>query len=174
MSTLCIGGVCCPYSAVLPILFLCLRWLLTKAIALGLVPQSLLEKFFPQSSKYAPAAIGTEGKAACCAASGDGNVKSIESEDEFREILKEAIVIVKFTADWCKPCKAVQPEVQALAQKYKKTASFCTVDVDELDEISQEFNVAMMPTFLVFRGGKLTDQMSGIDLLEDFVDKALK
>jgi len=61
-----------------------------------------------------------------------------------------------------------------LAQKYKKQASFCTVDVDELDDISQEYSVAMMPTFLVFKGGKVTDTMTGIDLLEDFVDKALK
>jgi len=46
--------------------------------------------------------------------------------------------------------------------------------VDELDDISQEYSVAMMPTFLVFKGGKVTDTMTGIDLLEDFVDKALK
>lgn len=172
MATLCIGGVCVPYSAIVPIFFLCLRWLVAKAVALGLVPQAVLDKFFPQSSKYAPAVEESGNAKACC--SGSGDVKSIKTEEAFREILKEPQVIVKFTADWCKPCKEVQPEVHKLAQKYKKSASFCTIDVDELDEISQEYNVAMMPTFLVFKHGKVSDTMTGIDLLEEFVDKALK
>ena len=171
MSLCCIGGVCVPYSAVLPIFLLCLRWLLAKAVALGIVPQSAIDKFFPQSSKYAPVEDDCSSKPCC---TGAGVVKAIESEDAFRDILKEPQVIVKFTASWCKPCKEVQPEVAALAQKYKKSASFCTVDVDDLDEISQEYNVAMMPTFLVFKGGKVTDTKTGIDLLEDFVDRALK
>ena len=106
-SLCCIGGVCIPQSAVVPVLLLLLRWLLAKAVALGLIPQAVLDKFLPQSTKYAPTETVCSDKPCCTG--GDGAVKSIESEEEFREILKEPTVIVKFTATWyvlCAMCNA--------------------------------------------------------------------
>lgn len=175
MSTLCIGGVCVPYTAVVPLFFICLRWVLQKAVEFGILPKSIQDKIFPQqtSSKYAPVQNG-EGDSTTTASTGSsaGIVTTVEDEDQFREVLKAPQTVVKFTADWCRPCKEIHPEFVALAGKFSK-ATFCTVDVDELDEVAAEYNIAMMPTFLVFKEGKLSESFSGIDLLEAKISKAL-
>ncbi|CAB9516148.1 Thioredoxin H-type [Seminavis robusta] len=167
MSTICFGGICVPYTAVMPLLFLGLRWLLQKAIELGLIPKSVQEKLFPSSTKYAPTETSRE------VSGGSGGVTVVESEEAFREILKNPYVVCKFTAAWCKPCQKVHPEYVQLSKQFT-SASFITVDVDDLDEIASEYKVAMMPTFLVFRNGRVKETKTGIDLLEDFVSKALK
>ena len=174
MSTICIGGVCVPTTAVIPVIFLCLKWLLQKAVELGLVPKSIQDKFFPAptSSKYEPVQSGDNATAEGNGTAATGTVTEIESEDQFREILKQKQVVCKFTAEWCKPCKDVNPQYVTLAGQYPN-ASFITVDVDELDEVASEYNIAMMPTFLVFKNGKVHDTKTGISLLEDFVQKAL-
>jgi thioredoxin 1 len=98
----------------------------------------------------------------------------VQSEDSFRELLKKPYVVCKFTAAWCRPCQEIHPKFVSLSEEYASTAVFCTVDVDELDEVASEYGVAMMPSFLVFRNGQLKERKAGIDLLEDFVSKALK
>lgn len=191
MALCCIGGVCVPYSAVVPIFFLALRWLLTKVVALGLLPDTVLqalEKAMPGianqsngSRKYAPAkGESAESSGSCCAekkcnrGGNDSNtVITVESEDQFRDILKQPQVIVKFTATWCRPCQEIHPLYEKLAQEHS-SAAFCTVDVDDLEDIASEYNVAMMPTFLVFKNGQVHDTKTGIYLLEDFVQKALE
>ena len=167
MSTLCIGGVCVPYTAVVPLFFICLRWLVQKAVEFGLLPKSIQEKL--GASKYEP----TPGETKCCAPSNkNGTVVEIESEDQFRQVLQSPLVVCKFTAEWCRPCKEIHPLYVTLAGKHTN-ATFCTVDVDDHEEISSEYNVAMMPTFLVFQNGKAVKTKTGIDLLEDFLQKTL-
>lgn len=189
MALCCIGGVCVPYSAVVPLFFLAVRWLLQKVIALGLLPESVLHKLeklmpnianTPQSTKYTPgndecANVGNEQTSSCCAAKqgGEHGVITVESEDQFRKILKNSQVVCKFTADWCRPCQEINPVYTRLAQEHP-SATFCTVDVDDLEDIAAEYKIAMMPTFLVFKNGQVSDTKTGIDLLEDFVQKSLK
>lgn len=71
-------------------------------------------------------------------------------------------LIVKFTADWCKPCKQIQPCYSALSSTYN-TCTFVTLDVDgdECDALSSKMKVAMMPTFVCFRNGEEVGRMTG-------------
>ena len=62
------------------------------------------------------------------------------------------LLIVKFTAEWCNPCKAIQPAYIKLATKYYKEVIFVTLDIDGdgCDKISNRYKVAMLPTFVCF------------------------
>ena len=84
-------------------------------------------------------------------------------------------VVVKFTATWCRPCKAIQPTYALLASDYG-TAAFCSIDVDELDEVAASLQVAMMPTFCVFQGGAVVERYAGSseDQLRAFLAKHLQ
>lgn len=77
----------------------------------------------------------------------------MQSPEEWKQFLaSNQTVVAKFTATWCRPCKAIQPTYELLASDYESTA-FCTIDVDELDEVAASLQVAMMPTFCIFRAG---------------------
>ena len=112
----------------------------------------------------------------------DGDVfeapKLMNDGDEFHTVLNNhEIVVVKFTATWCAPCKAIEPYyISLFRQSYNllgKKVRFVKVDVDDLDDIAQEHRISMMPTFIVFQDGKNIAQMAGSDQNElgTFVQK---
>lgn len=70
------------------------------------------------------------------------------------------LLVVDFTASWCGPCKFMEPAVHAMAAKFTDV-EFAKIDVDELQDVSQEFNVDAMPTFVFLKQGKEVDRVVG-------------
>lgn len=70
-------------------------------------------------------------------------------------------VLVDFWAEWCGPCKAIGPSIEALASEYAGKAAVYKVDVDQNSDIASNFGVASIPALLIFKGGKVVDQMIG-------------
>jgi len=102
-----------------------------------------------------------------------GEVAPISSMEEWESLRSsEELIFVKFTAEWCKPCKEMQPQYCALAQGYPKVR-FVTVDIDLLGEISDEHQVAAIPAIYVFRGVEKVDSLTMVTAakLEAFVQK---
>ncbi len=69
-------------------------------------------------------------------------------------------VIVDFWATWCGPCQFMLPIFTRMAKKYKNI-KFARVNVDQAHGISQRYQVYAIPTFLVFKSGKLVDKAVG-------------
>ncbi len=85
------------------------------------------------------------------------------TKDNFeKEVLKSEIpVLVDFNAGWCGPCKSMRPMLDELAEgntKYK----IVSVDIDEEDELVEEYEVASIPCLVVFKDGKETDRSIGL------------
>ncbi len=102
---------------------------------------------------------------------GGGEVEHIETLTRWSEVFTQNkqqssnnnnLLFVKFTAEWCKPCRVIQPTYTSLASQYPKY-KFITVDVDgdDCDVLSSKLRVAMMPTFVCFRNGGEVGRMSG-------------
>ncbi|XP_077444216.1 thioredoxin b [Stigmatopora argus] len=90
-------------------------------------------------------------------------VKSIENIEEFRNILKGSgskLVVVDFTATWCGPCKMIGPKFEEASKKYTNVV-FLKVDVDDCDDVTQEYGISCMPTFLFFKNGEKIDTLTG-------------
>lgn len=102
--------------------------------------------------------------------SGGGEVEHIDTLTRWSEVFTRSkqqsssstLLFVKFTAEWCKPCKVIQPTYISLAAQYPKY-KFVTVDVDgdDCDVLSSKLRVAMMPTFVCFQNGGEVGRMSG-------------
>lgn len=90
------------------------------------------------------------------------HIDTLSRWEEVFTASKNSILIVKFTAEWCKPCKQIQPLYSELSTQYHQY-KFTTLDVDgdECDVLSSKMKVAMMPTFVCFRKGIEVGRVTG-------------
>ncbi|QPC71329.1 hypothetical protein HYE68_002081 [Fusarium pseudograminearum] len=90
-------------------------------------------------------------------------VTEIKNLAELRDHLeKHEVVIVDFWAPWCGPCRFISPVVEKMSEQFDKVF-FAKVNVDEAEDISQEYGIRAMPTFIAFKDGEKADEVVGAD-----------
>jgi thioredoxin 1 len=86
----------------------------------------------------------------------------VVTDADFDETVKKyPVVIVDFWADWCGPCKMMEPILVELSQTYKGKVVFGKLNVDENPMTPTKFGIMAIPTLLVFQDGELVDQLQG-------------
>jgi thioredoxin 1 len=70
-------------------------------------------------------------------------------------------VLVDFWAEWCAPCKAMVPDLEAVATQYEGRVRVGKMNVEENDKVPFEYGITAMPTLLVLKGGKVAEQRVG-------------
>ena len=190
MACLCLGGVCIPYTALVPMLLFGLRWVACQFAKVGLLPEFIAKRLGVNPSGVTVEAdsacnegccgestrrVGKRAKRSSSLATTASNVTASDDDDNqnlehvdtlerWQEIFtasKNSTLFVKFTAAWCKPCKAIQPAYVALAARHPGKFITLDVDGDDCDVLSSKMKVAMMPTFVCFEGGVERGRMSG-------------
>ena len=79
------------------------------------------------------------------------------------EVLKSELpVLVVFWAAWCGPCRMLAPAVAQIAAECEGKVKVGKVNVDEEPELAQRFGIMSIPTVLVFKDGKKTEQSIGL------------
>lgn len=80
----------------------------------------------------------------------------------FRELLFHKYpLFVDFWAAWCAPCRAMEPIIHGLMEKYSYKMIFGKLNVDHYPEIASKYMVMSIPTFIIFRDGKPLDRLIG-------------
>jgi thioredoxin 1 len=99
----------------------------------------------------------------------------IVTDDNFdREVLQSDIpVLVDFWAEWCVPCKMVEPVVDQIAQEYEGKLKIGKVDVDSNPQISMKYGIRSIPTLLIFKNGQPVDQIIGAVPKKNILQKLL-
>jgi len=81
---------------------------------------------------------------------------------DFDQVIRDTpYVVVDFWAEWCAPCRAIEPIIEELARKYDGKVTFAKINSDENPRKVQEYLIMGIPTILFFKGGKLVDQVVG-------------
>src|SRR5213593_3753523 len=82
------------------------------------------------------------------------------SDEQFDGFVKDnRVVLVDFWAEWCGPCKRLDPILDALAVKYDGKVAFAKVDVDAHPVKMQSFGIMGIPTMLLFKDGQLAERI---------------
>jgi thioredoxin 1 len=82
-------------------------------------------------------------------------------------------VLVDFWAVWCGPCKMVAPVVEELAKEYSGQLKVGKLDVDSNPEVSMKYGIRSIPTLMVFKGGKVVEQIIGAVPKRNLIEKVL-
>lgn len=86
-------------------------------------------------------------------------------------------VVVDFFAEWCGPCKAMAPALEAVAKEMEGKVKVVKLDVDQNPGVTQQFRIQAMPTLMVFKAGKVAATQVGALVqkkkLEDWIKSAV-
>ena len=92
-----------------------------------------------------------------------GHVTEVDDKNFEVEVLQsEQPVLVDFWAEWCAPCRALTPVVEAVAQEYQGKAKVVKLDVDSSTQVAQRYGIRGIPTLIVFKGGNEADRVIGM------------
>jgi thioredoxin reductase (NADPH) len=102
------------------------------------------------------------------------DVLIIKSFEQFqREVLDSTIpVIVDFYADWCGPCKMLEPHIIQWSRQLGMKIKFAKVNIDHLPKIAQRYAIRAVPTVLYFdKGGVLVESRTGMPEIASLITK---
>lgn len=90
------------------------------------------------------------------------NIKHLDGPTFEADVLQARLpVVVDFYADWCPPCRMMEPVLERLAMEYSGRVTVGKLDVDNDQDIAIRYGVMAMPTLALFRGGKMVDRLVG-------------
>ncbi len=85
-----------------------------------------------------------------------------------QEVLKSDLpVVVDFYADWCGPCKRMEPVLEKVSQAYGGKVKVVKLNSDENQDLSLKYQVRGLPTLILFRAGQEVDRKLGFQTEQD-------
>ncbi len=80
---------------------------------------------------------------------------------ESRVLRAHGAVLVDFGADWCPPCRAMAPVLEAVAREHAGVLTVLTLDVDRNRQAADRYGAMSLPTLILFRDGAPVKQLVG-------------
>lgn len=87
-------------------------------------------------------------------------------DETFTKATSHGVVLVDFFADWCGPCRMLEPIIHVLAEELSDKMTFAKIDVDQAPKIVTTLQITSIPTLIVFKHGKEVNRVVGLKDLE--------
>ena len=98
---------------------------------------------------------------------------TLNNENFSKEVLESDLpVLVDFWAPWCGPCRMMSSIVEELADDYSGRVKVGKLNTEESANITAEYGISSIPTFIIFKDGKPVDQIIG-GVSKDVISKKL-
>jgi thioredoxin 1 len=85
------------------------------------------------------------------------------TDADFNNMVSESdkVVLVDMWAEWCGPCKMMEPVLEQIAEDYSDKIKVLKLNIDQNQETPLKFGVMNIPTLLLFRNGEEIDRVVG-------------
>jgi len=96
---------------------------------------------------------------------------------QFQSSLKGKTVLADFSASWCGPCKAMEPVIREMVNKYEGKATIMEIDIDTQRTLATDYMVQSIPTLIIFRDGREVRRLVGVqseEVLEQSLNDVLE
>ena len=101
----------------------------------------------------------------------------ILTKDNFKQEVENnnGLVLVDFFAPWCGPCQMMSPIIEEMIKENTdKSVKIGKLNIDEFQEVATNYGVMSIPTFLLFKNGKVVGRITGYCAKEDLLEMIKK
>ncbi len=100
-------------------------------------------------------------------------IEDIRSEYDLDRLVADAegFVLLELWAAWCRPCQVMAPALAAAEEKWEGKLSICRMEVDEMEELSEGFQIPGIPTFILYEKGEEKGRIVGYRQKAKFLEE---
>ena len=98
-------------------------------------------------------------------------VKITDADFEQQVLKSDKPVLVDFWAEWCGPCRAMEPALEEISNEMADKVTIAKLNVDENPQFTQQYQVMSIPTMILYNGGQPVDQLVGAMPKDAVVEK---
>lgn len=92
-------------------------------------------------------------------------MREITSGKALKKAVSTGVALVDFNAPWCGPCRAQEPILAELADRYEGRVEFAVINIDDHRDLAAQFKIKSVPTLVIFKDGAEKLRLVG---LQDF------
>lgn len=96
---------------------------------------------------------------------------------EFNNAIREGVALVDFNASWCAPCRAQEPIIDRLSDRFEGKARIAAINIDGHQELAGRLGIQGIPTLILYRNNEEIYRFVGLQqesFLAESIEKALK
>jgi thioredoxin 1 len=91
------------------------------------------------------------------------NITDVTNDNFTTEVMESELpTLVDFWAEWCGPCKMMQPSIEKIAGKYVGKLKVCKAKIDDNNKATSKFNISSIPSIIIIDKGEVTYQCTGL------------